>query len=145
MKLATIDQGGRPAAAIILPDGSAILLERVAAALKGDLPAEISSAFATGDLQRVIASEPTTADITKAIETAMDAGRLVSVTMPASSVHLLAPLPQPAKNIFCVGRNYLEHIAEGERAQNLKIGVTEHPVFFTKPPTAVVGPGAAVP
>jgi 2-keto-4-pentenoate hydratase/2-oxohepta-3-ene-1,7-dioic acid hydratase in catechol pathway len=46
------------------------------------------------------------------------------------------------KNVFCVGRNYAEHIAEGERAQNIKIGVTEVPVFFTKPPTAVIGPGA---
>ena len=145
MKFATIDHGGRPAAAIILPDGSAILLERVAAALKSDLPAGTSTAFATGDLQRVIASGPVTTDITKAIEAAADAGRLAGVTISASAVHLLAPLPHPAKNVFCVGRNYLEHIAEGERAQNLKIGVTEHPVFFTKPPTAVVGPGAAVP
>lgn len=145
MKLATIDHGGRPAAAIMLPDGSAILLERVAAALKGDLPAEMSATFATGDLQQVIASGPMTAEITKAIEAAVEAGRLAGVTKPASSVLLLAPLPHPAKNVFCVGRNYLEHIAEGERAQNLKIGVTEHPVFFTKPPTAVVGPGAPVP
>ena len=29
--------------------------------------------------------------------------------------------------------------------RDLKIGVTEHPVYFTKPPTAVVGPGASVP
>lgn len=145
MKLATIDHGGRAAAAIILADGSAILLERVAAVLKGDLPAETSAAFATGNLQRVIASGPMTADITKAILAAGEAGLLAGVTMPASTVHLLAPLPHPTKNVFCVGRNYLEHIAEGERAQNLKIGVTEHPVFFTKPPTAVVGPGADVP
>lgn len=145
MKLATIDQGGRAAAAIILADGSAILLERVAAALKGDLPAETSAAFATGNLHRVIALGPLIVDITKAIETAVEAGTLAGVTMPVSTVQLLAPLPHPAKNVFCVGRNYLEHIAEGERAQNLKIGVTEHPVFFTKPPTAVVGPGADVP
>ncbi|MEM9247550.1 MAG: fumarylacetoacetate hydrolase family protein, partial [Pseudomonadota bacterium] len=57
----------------------------------------------------------------------------------------VAPIPVPAKNVFCVGRNYMEHIAEGERAQNTKVGVTEVPVFFTKPPTAVTGPGAAVP
>ncbi|MDH3770636.1 MAG: fumarylacetoacetate hydrolase family protein [Nitrospirota bacterium] len=94
-------------------------------------------------MQQVIASGPIAPDTAKAIEAAAAAGRLA--TEPASAVHLLAPLPRPAKNIFCVGRNYLEHIAEGERAQNLKIGVTEHPVFFTKPPTAVVGPGASVP
>ncbi len=65
--------------------------------------------------------------------------------IPAAAVRLLAPLPRPEKNVFCVGRNYREHIAEGERAQNVKIGVTEVPVYFTKPRTAVVGPGAEVP
>lgn len=143
MKLATLDLGGRAAAAMILPDGSAILLERAAEALSGDLPSATAAVFATGDLQQVIASGPIAADTAKAIEAAAAAGRLA--TEPASAVHLLAPLPHPAKNVFCVGRNYLEHIAEGERAQNLKIGVTEYPVFFTKPPTAVVGPGASVP
>ena len=50
----------------------------------------------------------------------------------------------PVNRIFCVGRNYAEHIAEGERAQNAKIGVTEYPVFFTKPPTSIVAPGGDV-
>jgi len=145
MKLATIDHRGRSAAAMVLSDGSAVLLERVATALKGDLPVETSTAFATGDLQQVIALGAMTATTTKAIELSAREGLLTDASEPASKVHLLAPLPQPAKNVFCVGRNYLEHIAEGERAQNLKIGVTEHPVFFTKPPTAVVGPGADVP
>ncbi len=143
MRLATIDLGGRPAAAMILPVGSAILLDRAAEALSGDLPSETAAAFATADLQQVIASGPIAADTAKAIEAAAAAGRLA--TEPASAVHLLAPLPHPAKNVFCVGRNYLEHIAEGERAQNLKIGVAEHPIFFTKPPTAVVGPCASIP
>lgn len=59
-------------------------------------------------------------------------------------VTLMAPIPEPLKNIFCVGRNYAEHIAEGDRAQNQKVGATEHPVFFTKPPTAVVAPDGEV-
>ena len=109
------------------------------------MPVETSAAFATGDLQQVIALGPMTADVTNAIAAAMTSGQLAGAEQSASKVHLQAPLPHPAKNVFCVGRNYREHIAEGERAQNLKIGVTDHPVFFTKPPTAVVGPGAAVP
>jgi len=145
MKLATIDLGGRPSAATILSDGSAIPLERAAAAVKGDLPGETVAAFATGDLRKVIASSMIASDAERAIDAASAAGRLSDAILPASNVRLLAPIPSPAKNVFCVGRNYLEHIAEGERAQNKKIGVTEHPVFFTKPPTAVVGPGADVP
>ena len=145
MKLATIDLGGRPTAATILPDGSAIILERAAPALKSDLPADTVAALATGDLHEIIASGLNAADAGRAIETASAAGQLSEAAVSASDVHLLAPLPYPRKNVFCVGRNYLEHIAEGERAQNKKIGVTEHPVFFTKLPTSVVGPGADVP
>jgi 2-keto-4-pentenoate hydratase/2-oxohepta-3-ene-1,7-dioic acid hydratase in catechol pathway len=46
---------------------------------------------------------------------------------------------------MCVGRNYAEHVAEGDRAQKQSVGVSEHPVFFTKPRTAVIGPGADIP
>ena len=51
---------------------------------------------------------------------------------------LLAPIPRPRKNVFCMGRNYAEHAAERGAAP------PERPVFFTKPPTAVVGPGAPI-
>ena len=145
MRLATIGLGGDPAAAMLLSDGSAVILERAAAALKGDLPANTIAAFASADLQKVIVSGINAAETGRMIEAASAAGRLSEATVPASDVHLLAPLPYPRKNVFCVGRNYLEHIVEGERAQNKTFGVTEHPVFFTKPPTAVVGPGADVP
>ncbi|MGI9507815.1 MAG: fumarylacetoacetate hydrolase family protein, partial [Geminicoccaceae bacterium] len=145
MKLATIDLGGRAVAAMIVDGGSAVPLDRAAAVLKDALPVETSAAFASGSLQQVIALGPMTTDTTDAIAAATKSGQLAGVAHPASKVHLQAPLPRPAKNVFCVGRNYREHIAEGERAQNVKIGVTEHPVFFTKPPTSVVGPGASVP
>ncbi|QJF53224.1 fumarylacetoacetate hydrolase family protein [Roseobacter ponti] len=62
----------------------------------------------------------------------------------ASNASLRAPIPTPRKNVFCVGRNYAEHIAEGNRAQKQNIGVTEHPVFFTKPPTSIVPPDGHV-
>lgn len=60
------------------------------------------------------------------------------VARPLARARLLAPLPRPRKNIFCMGRNYAEHAAERGAAP------PERPVFFTKPPTAVVGPGAPV-
>jgi 2-keto-4-pentenoate hydratase/2-oxohepta-3-ene-1,7-dioic acid hydratase in catechol pathway len=61
------------------------------------------------------------------------------------SVRLLAPIPRPLKNVFCVGRNYAAHAAEGARAQGREVVVPEFPEFFTKPPTAVTGHEAAVP
>jgi 2-keto-4-pentenoate hydratase/2-oxohepta-3-ene-1,7-dioic acid hydratase in catechol pathway len=57
---------------------------------------------------------------------------------PEQDVRLCAPLPRPAKNVFCMGRNYAEHAAE-RGAQ-----VPDKPVFFTKPPSAVIGPGADI-
>ena len=54
---------------------------------------------------------------------------------PVKRVRLLAPIPSPARNVFCLGRNYADHAAERGAA------APEHPVYFTKPATAVVGPG----
>ena len=34
------------------------------------------------------------------------------LALPVSKVHLLAPIPRPRKNIFCMGRNYAEHAKE---------------------------------
>jgi 2-keto-4-pentenoate hydratase/2-oxohepta-3-ene-1,7-dioic acid hydratase in catechol pathway len=59
-------------------------------------------------------------------------------------VELLAPIPRPAKNVFCVGRNYVEHVKEGVSAGFAGAGLPQVPQFFTKPPTAVIGPGAAI-
>jgi len=64
------------------------------------------------------------------------AGRREAVMLPRA--RLLAPIPRPRKNIMCMGRNYAEHARETGSAP------PEVPVFFTKPPTAVVGPGAPV-
>jgi 2-keto-4-pentenoate hydratase/2-oxohepta-3-ene-1,7-dioic acid hydratase in catechol pathway len=72
-------------------------------------------------------------------------GELDDARLPLAEVRVLAPIPRPAKNVFCVGRNYVEHIAEGARAQRIALDLPEYPVFFSKPPTAVIGPGEAIP
>ena len=63
---------------------------------------------------------------------------------PASEVRLLAPIPRPLKNVFCVGRNYVDHVAEGARALGTDASLPTVPQFFTKAPTAVNAPGAPV-
>ncbi|MEM7774196.1 MAG: fumarylacetoacetate hydrolase family protein [Pseudomonadota bacterium] len=62
----------------------------------------------------------------------------------SKTAELLAPIPRPAKNVFCVGKNYRAHISEGSVAQGIADVVPESPVFFTKPPTAVIGPDEAI-
>jgi len=63
-----------------------------------------------------------------------------------SSVQLLAPIPRPRKNVFCVGWNYVEHFEEGAK---MRVGPVQelpaHPTFFTKAPTAVNGPYDRIP
>lgn len=51
-------------------------------------------------------------------------------------MHLLAPVA-PSK-VICVARNYVAHAAEHSAE------VPETPLLFFKPPSAVIGPGAAI-
>ena len=50
----------------------------------------------------------------------------------------------PARNVFCVGRNYLEHAKEGARAAGRELKLPSRPTFFTKAPTAIAAPGATL-
>ncbi len=52
---------------------------------------------------------------------------------------ILAPIPNPKKNVVMLGINYREHVDEGARARELEIKYPEWPVFFTKPATSVIG------
>jgi 2-keto-4-pentenoate hydratase/2-oxohepta-3-ene-1,7-dioic acid hydratase in catechol pathway len=65
--------------------------------------------------------------------------------MPLSEITLYAPIPRPRKNVFCVGWNYLEHYAEGERVRKSGEDLPKHPVFFSKAVTSVNGPFADIP
>lgn len=63
---------------------------------------------------------------------------------------MLAPILNPRRNIFCIGKNYHEHAAEfsnsgfdtGAKAGELS---PVAPNVFTKPASTIVGPGAKVP
>ncbi|MDP6048721.1 MAG: fumarylacetoacetate hydrolase family protein [Candidatus Bathyarchaeota archaeon] len=51
-----------------------------------------------------------------------------------------APIPRPRKGIVCLGLNYSDHVAEGSKTLDEEQSIPEHPIFFTKAPTAVIGP-----
>lgn len=63
---------------------------------------------------------------------------LVGTALPEGNVTLLAPIPRPRKNIFGIGLNYTEHVAESARALDTSHELPQQPVIFSKPPTAVV-------
>ncbi|MBV8726412.1 MAG: hypothetical protein JO233_01395, partial [Candidatus Eremiobacteraeota bacterium] len=62
---------------------------------------------------------------------------------PIDEVPLRAPVI-PRKNVFCVGRNYLEHAQEGARAFGRQAKIPEVPEFFTKAVTSIADPNATL-
>ncbi len=65
--------------------------------------------------------------------------------LPMESVVILAPIPRPRKNVFCLGRNYAEHAAELLRAIGREVRLPEFPNIFTKAVTSVNGPYGDLP
>lgn len=59
---------------------------------------------------------------------------------PGQEVSLLAPIPNPRRNIICLGLNYAEHAEESFAAAGRAVELPEIPVVFTKATTAVIGP-----
>jgi len=69
---------------------------------------------------------------------------LQTMVTPLKQLTLLAPIPRPARNVFCVGRNYVDHVKEGYQARQSEVKLPEAPQFFTKATHTVVGPEADV-
>jgi 2-keto-4-pentenoate hydratase/2-oxohepta-3-ene-1,7-dioic acid hydratase in catechol pathway len=72
----------------------------------------------------------------------------VRATVALQDSTLLAPVPRPARNIFCVGKNYFEHAHEfaksGFDSSAAAGAVPKAPIIFSKVPDCVVGPGAPI-
>jgi len=68
----------------------------------------------------------------------------VNTSVPVSTTILCAPIPRPRKNIWGIGLNYTEHVAESARALDTSNDLPQKPVLFTKPPTAVIGPNEPI-
>jgi 2-keto-4-pentenoate hydratase/2-oxohepta-3-ene-1,7-dioic acid hydratase in catechol pathway len=85
------------------------------------------------------------------IEIMAEGGNLPPMGQPVAmkDVCLRAPVPQPRRNIFCVGKNYLDHVKEikdsklGE-AQGAMANLPKHPVVFSKVPETVIGPRVGI-
>ena len=113
----------------LLHGGLVIDVEYFGDAIGQDLPATMLDFIDLGPvalrfLQEAVASA-TTAD-------------LIGTSLPEGNVTLLAPIPRPRKNIFGIGLNYTEHVAESARSLDTSNELPQQPVIFSKPPTAVV-------
>jgi 2-keto-4-pentenoate hydratase/2-oxohepta-3-ene-1,7-dioic acid hydratase in catechol pathway len=70
--------------------------------------------------------------------TQVTSAELVGTSIPEGNATLLAPIPRPRKNIFGIGLNYTEHVAESARTLDTSKELPQQPVIFSKPPTTVV-------
>jgi 2-keto-4-pentenoate hydratase/2-oxohepta-3-ene-1,7-dioic acid hydratase in catechol pathway len=68
------------------------------------------------------------------------APQIKTALLEHAAVQLLSPIPQPLRNIFCVGRNYLDHVKEGYAARGTDLKLPEVPQFFTKATLAMNSP-----
>ena len=68
------------------------------------------------------------------------AGHFAQALRPLADCSLLAPIPVPVRNIFCVGRNYLDHVHEGYAKAGREVKLPEAPQFFTKATHALNSP-----
>jgi len=130
MKYVTFNAEGRALAGAVLGDQ---VLDLAAAARRAGVTGDWSSMLAivrAGALPaaRRLATAPAAADL-----------------RPLKGLPLLAPITPP-RNIFCVGRNYAEHVREGMPggAQAGELKLPEVPQFFTKATHALNAPDGDV-
>jgi 2-keto-4-pentenoate hydratase/2-oxohepta-3-ene-1,7-dioic acid hydratase in catechol pathway len=101
----------------------------------------VRPALLEGDRIRVIACDSMLDYI--ALDPAQREPRHTMETLLLEDVRLAAPV-HPNKNVFCVGRNYLEHAKEGARAAGRELKLPDVPTFFSKTPTAIADPDARI-
>lgn len=127
-------RGGSPRIGVLLPHERVLDVGEAARRARQQLP------FEPGDMLSLIGSgRAGLAALRKLMR-----GRTAK-GLALGSLRLLAPIPRPCKNVFCVGWNYLEHFEEGAKARPQVQEMPAHPAFFSKAPTAVNGPFDPIP
>lgn len=130
MRLLTFDAGGAPRLGLLLHE-QVVDLGAAGRSLDLALPDDMLTFIDSGDAALEGARKVSEAD----------GAALAQASRPLADTRLLAPIPRPRRNIVCVGLNYAEHASESR----ITSGLPEVPVFFTKPPSTVIGPDAAIP
>jgi len=130
MRLATFDAGRGPRVAIIGSDGTLVPINDAIP----EAPLDMLGVIEAGDALHARLRD---------LATRASAGAKVA------TVRLLAPIPRPRRNVFCVGWNYSEHFKEGARVRATtgaagRQEVPDFPALFSKNPATVTGPDSPV-
>ncbi len=128
MRLASYLVDGQPRAGVVASDQTLVAVSDLVAGGPSDMLA-------------VLAAGPSLWDRLRATATSARGGQALS------SARLVAPIPRPRRNLFCVGWNYSEHFAEGQGMRGPNDSpqdLPEYPALFSKQPNTVVGPEAPI-
>jgi 2-keto-4-pentenoate hydratase/2-oxohepta-3-ene-1,7-dioic acid hydratase in catechol pathway len=133
VRICTFEQRGSPAAGVVAADDTVVsTVDLVGGATDED-----------DVLDLLLSGEELWAEL-------RTAARRTRNGIPLQSAKLLAPIPRPPRNVFCVGWNYSEHFEEGKQArgqagpQLAPQEIPQFPSLFSKNPATVVGMGAPV-
>jgi 2-keto-4-pentenoate hydratase/2-oxohepta-3-ene-1,7-dioic acid hydratase in catechol pathway len=134
MKLVTFEGSKGPRAGVRLDDGRLLCLATAAE--------KTGAALDAASVLAIVQGGPAALEAVKAL--AARAGEVPEAVVAADKVRLLAPIPRPPRNVFCVGLNYVDHVAEGHRARKTEMKLPEVPTFFTKASNTVNAPEGEV-
>jgi 2-keto-4-pentenoate hydratase/2-oxohepta-3-ene-1,7-dioic acid hydratase in catechol pathway len=123
MKFLNFTHGGKTALGAQLADGSILDLS--------DVGSDVD-ALMEGGQQALDAAARLIAEV--------DSGKSKAARISFDAATILPPVRTTGRNIFCVGRNYKDHIIEGNIANGRPANAFPEAIeFFTKPRTALVG------
>ncbi|MCL6587715.1 MAG: fumarylacetoacetate hydrolase family protein [Anoxybacillus sp.] len=133
MRFVTAERHGTPVVGVVTKEERIIDLRLAEQTMKGTmtLPETLVECIALGE-----AFLETALELLQWVE----AHPSPNYIYPLADVRLLAPIPRPTKNIFCVGKNYVDHALELGSAAD----IPKHIMLFSKTPTTVVGHEATV-
>lgn len=109
--------------------------------------ARIDAARGLAHLLTLPAASPSVQDLI-GVDLAAIAAKSSEPPLALSKIELLAPIPRPGRNIFCVGKNYFDHAHEfaksGFDSSAAAGAVPKAPIIFSKVPESVVATGAPI-
>ena len=136
MKLVTYRDGAAAEGRLgVVQDGLVIDVEYLGEAVGAALPSDMLTLIDLGpdglaEIRRALAET--------------EGARPAGIAVPEENVRLLAPIPRPRKNIFGIGLNYVEHVAESAKSLDTSKDLPKQPVVFSKPPTSVIATGEPI-
>jgi 2-keto-4-pentenoate hydratase/2-oxohepta-3-ene-1,7-dioic acid hydratase in catechol pathway len=135
MRFVTVEHNNKPYVGVVDSNESKILLLNPAEEARTG-----QKSFPASLLECIAMEERFINQVNSLLEWVESSGKSDSFFIPLEAATLLAPIPRPSKNIFCVGKNYAEHAIEMGSAED----IPKHVMVFTKAPTTVIGPNGTI-